>query len=84
MIDALFTPLAWSEALHFPPSSNRLLLRMATAIERFGASVPVGVAGVIVVEARKEVMAPVGGGLKVQPAALQPAGSTHPAGVRRR
>jgi hypothetical protein len=58
---------------------------MATAIERFGSSVPAGVAGVIVVEARKEVMAPVGGGLKVQqPAALQPAGGTRPAGVRRR
>jgi SAM-dependent methyltransferase len=84
LVDALFTPIDWGEALHFPPSNNRLLLRMATAIERFGSSVPAGVAGVIVVEARKEVMAPVGGGLKVQPAVLQTAGGTRPAGVRRR
>jgi hypothetical protein len=58
---------------------------MVPAIERFGASMPIGVAGVIVVEARKEVMAAVGGGLKVaQPAIFKPADATKPAGARRR
>jgi hypothetical protein len=58
---------------------------MVPAIERFGASMPIGVAGVIVVEARKEVMAAVGGGLKVgQPAIFKPADASKPAGARRR
>ena len=64
--DALFTPVEWSEALYFPPFDKRLMLRMAPAIERTGARLSVGVAGVILVEARKELMAPVGGGLKAR------------------
>ncbi len=83
--DALFTPVNWGEALYFPPFNKRLLLRMAPALERFGASMSIGVAGVILVEARKEVMAPIGSGLKVgQPAILKPVDSTGPAGARRR
>ena len=66
LTDALFTPIDWSEALHFPPFGRRLLLRMAPAIERSGARLAVGVAGVILVEARKELMAPIGGGLKAR------------------
>ena len=85
LTDALFTPVDWGEALHFPPSNRRLLLRMVPAIERFGAGMPIGVAGVILVEARKEVMAAVGGGLKVaQPAIFKPADVSKPAGARRR
>ena len=61
LTDALFTPIDWSEALYFAPFDRRLLLRMAPAIERFGARLSVGVAGVIIVEARKELMAPIGG-----------------------
>jgi SAM-dependent methyltransferase len=60
LTDGLFTPLDWSEALYFPPFDRRLMLRMAPALERFGARFSIGVAGVIIVEARKEVMAPVG------------------------
>jgi SAM-dependent methyltransferase len=85
LTDALFTPIDWGEALYFPPFTNRLFLRMVPALERFGASMSIGVAGVILVEARKEVMAPVGGGLKVgQPAILKPVDTTGTAGVRRR
>jgi SAM-dependent methyltransferase len=85
LTDALFTPVDWGEALHFPPFNKRLLLRMVPAIERFGASIPVGLAGVIVVEARKEVMAPIGGGIKVrQPAIFKPAETPRPVGARRR
>lgn len=85
LTDALFTPVGWGEALYFPPFNKRLLLRMAPALERFGAGMSIGVAGVILVEAQKEVMAPVGGGLKVgQPGILKPIEARRPAGVRRR
>ena len=66
LTDSLFTPLDWSEALYFPPFDKRLMLRMAPALERFGARLPIGVAGVIIVEARKEVMAPIGGAVRAE------------------
>lgn len=85
LTDALFTPDDWGEALYFPPLNNRLLLRMAPTLERFGTSMSIGVAGVILVEAHKEVMAPVPASLKVVPSQpkLQPVDTTRPAGVRR-
>lgn len=64
LVDSLFTPIAWSEALYFPPFDKRFLLRIAPTLERFFDRLSLGVAGVIIVEARKEVMAPVSGGLK--------------------
>lgn len=63
LTEALFTPVDWSEALYFPPFDKRLLLRISAALERTGARFPLGVAGVIIVEARKELMAPVGSGV---------------------
>jgi hypothetical protein len=59
---------------------------MAPTLERFGSSMSIGVAGVILVEARKEVMAPVTGSVKAVPVkpALKPVDTTKPAGVRRR
>lgn len=73
LTDALFTPLEWGECLYFPPVNQRLLLRMAPTLERFGSSLSIGVAGVILVEATKEVMAPVGSVKRVtQPAILKP------------
>ena len=59
--DSLFTPVEWDEALYFPPFDRRVLLRIAPAIERFGTKVSIGVAGVVIVEARKELVAPVSG-----------------------
>ncbi|RUO97229.1 class I SAM-dependent methyltransferase [Hyphomicrobium sp.] len=85
LTDALFTPIAWGECLYFPPVSQRLMLRMAPAFERFGSSMSMGVAGVILVEATKEVMAPVGSGKRaLQPAILKPAADVRSptAGVR--
>lgn len=70
LTDALFTPVDWGEALYFPPFDKRLMLRMAPAIERTGARLSVGVAGVIMVEARKELMAPIVSGLKVERARI--------------
>lgn len=70
LTDGLFTPIDWGEALYFPPVDKRLMLRVAPTLERAGGRFSLGVAGVIVVEARKEVMAPVGGGLKVETARI--------------
>lgn len=83
LTDALFTPVNWSESLYFPPVSQRLVLRMAPALERFGPSMSIGVAGVILVEATKEVMAPVGTAKRVaKPAILKSADSRTSAGIR--
>jgi SAM-dependent methyltransferase len=84
LTDALFTPIDWDEALYFPPFNRRVLLRMAPAVERFGDSFAIGVAGVILVEAQKEVMAPVASAYKsAQPAILKPIKTRGAAGVRR-
>jgi len=61
---AIFTPADIGEALYFPPIDKRVALRVAPALERFGTKFSLGIAGVIIVEARKELMAPVAGGLK--------------------
>ncbi|MDX2289288.1 MAG: methyltransferase domain-containing protein [Hyphomicrobiaceae bacterium] len=55
---ALFTPIEWSAALYVPPFSRDTLLKTAVAWERMGARVLPGFAGVIIVEATKELMAP--------------------------
>ncbi len=60
LTDALFTPVEWSEALYFPPVDKRMMLRMAATFEKAGRKLSRGVAGVIIVEAKKELMAPVG------------------------
>jgi SAM-dependent methyltransferase len=64
--ESLFTPIEWTEALYFPPFNKRFLVRIAPALERLFAKVSLGVAGVIIVEARKEVMAPVGSAAKAK------------------
>lgn len=58
--DALFTPIEWGEALYLPPFSRNTLLRSAVAWERMGARLTPGFAGVIIVEASKQVVAPIG------------------------
>ncbi len=68
---ALFTPLDWSEALYFPPVDKRLVLRFSSAIERTGARISVGVAGLIIVEARKEMTAPIVGGYRARESAIK-------------
>ena len=59
LVEALFTPLDWSGALYFPPLGKRMLLRSATAWERVGAGLSPAFSGVLIVEARKEMMAPI-------------------------
>lgn len=61
LVEGMFTPVSWGTALHLPPINRRLLLRSASAWERVGSRLWPGFGGVLVVEARKEVMAPIGG-----------------------
>lgn len=64
LIDAMFTPLDFSWALHVPPIERRLVLRSAIAFERMGQRFWPSSGGLLLVEAKKELMKPVGG-LKV-------------------
>jgi SAM-dependent methyltransferase len=56
--NALFTPVDWTSALHMPPIDRQWLVRWSIVFERIGARLWPGLAGVIIVEARKELMAP--------------------------
>ena len=58
--EAMFTPLEWDSALFLPPIHRALIVRSAPTIERIGASISSRVAGVIIAEATKELIAPVG------------------------
>ena len=53
--DASFTPAAWSEALFFPPTRRRWLLRVHNALERAGRRLSPIFSGVIVVVAQKRL-----------------------------
>jgi SAM-dependent methyltransferase len=53
--DSLFSPIDWQGALYTPPFGRRLLVRSAPAIERLGATAWPALAGVIVVEATKQM-----------------------------
>jgi SAM-dependent methyltransferase len=57
--EALFTPVGWDEALWVPPFARASFLRTANAWERVGKSLSLPFAGVIVVEATKQVWRPV-------------------------
>jgi SAM-dependent methyltransferase len=55
--DELFTPVATAAALFMPPSRSRMMLRSARAWERIGARWFPTFAGVIMVEATKQIYA---------------------------
>lgn len=67
--EALFTPVDWGTALHMLPLGREGVVRWATMFERVGAKLWPGFAGVIIVEARKELMGamPVGEGARPKP-----------------
>ena len=50
-----FTPCAWGDALHFPPSRKRFVRRFHAAIERSGRNLWPIFAGVVIVEAQKRL-----------------------------
>ena len=58
LAEALFTPIDWSTALYLPPVDQRLVLRSALTLERIGKRISPAFAGVNIVEARKELIAP--------------------------
>jgi SAM-dependent methyltransferase len=66
LTDALFTPLEWTSALYMPPLDRQWLVRWATVFERVGARLWPAFAGVIIVEARKELMGAVPVGAKAK------------------
>lgn len=57
--ETLFSPLFWDEALYAAPIANRLMLRAAPALERLGARFNLPGAGILVVEASKQLYRPV-------------------------
>ena len=57
--DTLFSPMHMAEALYMPPLAHRSILRFARAFERAGAALSLPGAGVIVVEAGKQLYRPV-------------------------
>jgi SAM-dependent methyltransferase len=59
MRETLFSPIHWEEALYGAPFQRRLLLRLAPALERFGRQFSLPGAGVLVVEATKQLYRPV-------------------------
>lgn len=58
--DAMFEPTRWDTALFFPPLRSKLLLRAARTWERAGARVWPGLGGILMLEAKKDMLAPVG------------------------
>lgn len=77
----LFTPIDVTSALYMPPFDRPWLLRWATALERFGGRFWPVFCGVLIVEARKEVMSALPAGAK--PARARRQLITLPAPLRR-
>lgn len=55
--DNMFTPVSTCGALFLPPTSSRMLLRSAVAVEDLGSRWFEGFAGVVMVEATKQIYA---------------------------
>lgn len=60
MREALFSPTHWGEALYIPPFQGRTLLHAASFVERVGAYLSLPGAGVLIVEATKQLYRPIG------------------------
>ncbi len=60
LADAMFSTTGWQYALHAPPIEHKLVLRSITGLERVGASLWPGIGGAIMVEGKKELLAPTG------------------------
>jgi SAM-dependent methyltransferase len=54
-----FSPVFWGEALYAPPVAKPFMMRSATTIERLGGTLGLPFAGVLIVEAMKQVHRPV-------------------------
>ena len=58
--EALFSTVNGEAALYMPPFDKRWLLRWSGAFERLGGWLPDALGGVVLVEAKKELMQPIG------------------------
>ncbi len=65
--DNMFTPVRSEAALYIPPSRSRMLLSAAPAWEKLGGRWLHRVAGVVLIEATKEVYAPASARAKARP-----------------
>ncbi|MEE2690447.1 MAG: methyltransferase domain-containing protein [Pseudomonadota bacterium] len=70
--DAMLKPLFVAGALYFPPFGMPFLLRAADVWERAGTQLWSGLGGVLMVEAGKELLAPVGRVQRARSPALRP------------
>ncbi|MFV0279737.1 MAG: class I SAM-dependent methyltransferase [Rhodoblastus sp.] len=61
MRETMFSPIHWGEALYGAPCQRRFALRLAPVLERIGARLSLPGAGVLVVEATKQLYRPLGG-----------------------
>jgi len=80
--ESMFRPLEWAGALYFPPSNSRALLRTASAWERAGARLWPFLGGVLMIEAAKELLAPIGRAERTAVRAMRPQ-YARPAGAAR-
>ncbi len=71
--DAIFRPRFWNTALFFPPLQSGLLLKAARAWEKAGARQWPGFGGVIMLEAEKDMLAPIGLVRRAEVRAARPA-----------
>jgi SAM-dependent methyltransferase len=80
MREALFSPMHWTEALYAPPFDRPIFLRSAALFERVGAKLALPGAGVLIVEAMKQLYRPIGV-RRVALQQLQPILGPRPAGI---
>ncbi|MEZ5852787.1 MAG: methyltransferase domain-containing protein [Hyphomicrobiaceae bacterium] len=69
LAEALLTPVATTTALHMPPIDRRLVVRSGMTWERIGRRISPLFGGVILMEARKDLAAPL---IKGSPARIAP------------
>ena len=81
MRETLFSPTHWTEALYFPPFERQMFLRSAALFERIGASLSLPGAGVLIVEATKQLYRPVGRTTRQALPQLRPVLGARPAGI---
>ena len=81
MRETLFSPTHWDEALYVPPFRHRTLLRTGIFYERIGAFFSLPGAGVLIVEATKQLYRPVLALRRAHEALPQLAPAAEPVGI---
>ncbi len=81
MRETLFSPTHWAEALYVPPFQHRTLLHSGIVFERIGAFFGLPGAGVLIVEATKQLYRPVPSLRRAQEALPPFAPASEPVGV---